>query len=139
MKRYSVMASQVPRDERGELVIKGLYLVGVRVSRGTQAALGAIRNELAKILTTQNHGKRLKGALFSNAAGLLLGMLSAQLVSQFFDFRGMHNLWGMLTERTLVSHDAFEAICFGVEFLVALVVFTLTDHFINEFRSRRRG
>lgn len=51
----------------------------------------------------------------------------------------MHNLWSILPRQTLVSGRTYEALCFFVEFFVALFVFTLTEYFINEYRSRRES
>ena len=93
--------------------------------------------ELAKIHKRQNHTKLARDTFVSNAVGLLMGMLSAQFVSQFFDVRSADNLWGLFSKQTIVSGDTYRALCFGVEFFVALLAFTLTDHVLNEYRSRR--
>jgi len=49
----------------------------------------------------------------------------------------MHSLWGVLSKQTLVSRNTCAVLCFAAEFFVALAVFTFTDYFINEYRSRR--
>ena len=65
-------------------------------------------------------------------------MLSAEVVGTFFEVRSFNNLWGLFPQRQLVSDTTFSMISFGVEFVVALTVFTLTEHYLGEFREWRQ-
>jgi hypothetical protein len=126
----------------------GSIILGARTRRGLAAAgtLVVLRTrrvstrfgaELRKIKNKNDHARRLRETFVSNAAGLLMGMLSAQFVGQFFAVRSVHNFWGLFSTQTFVSENAYRTLCFSVEFFVALIVFTLTDHFIDEYWSRR--
>jgi hypothetical protein len=139
MKRHSAIDLQLIRTTAGERVLRGLSIVRLQISPRAHLVSRAIGVRLAKIHRTQNHAKLARDTLISNGVGLLMGMLSAQFVSQFFAVKGIHNLWGILSKQTMVSDASYKALCFGVEFLVALAVFTLTDHFIDEYQTRRKA
>jgi len=139
MKRHSALDLQLVRTTAGEFALKTLSLVRGQVFLQARRVARAVGIELVKIHRAQNHTKLVTDTFVSNGAGLLMGMLSAQFVSRFFDVKGMHNLWGITSKQTLVSVSTYKGICFAVEFFVALVVFTLTDHLINEYRSRRES
>jgi hypothetical protein len=137
MKRHTAIDLELVRTTTGEYAIKSLRMVRGQVFVRVRRVSRIIGIELGKIYRTQNHTKLARETLVSNGVGLLMGMLSAQFVSQFFDVKGVHNLWGILSKHTVVSRNTYEVLCFAAEFFVALLVFTLTDHFINEYRSRR--
>ena len=139
MKPPSALDLKLIRMTAAEYALKRLSAFCAFFSFQGQRVFAAICIEIAKIHRRQNHAKLVTDTFISNAAGLLMGMLSAQFVSRFFDVKGLHNLWGITSRQTLVSENTYNGICFAVEFFVALVVFTLTDHFINEYRSRHRS
>ena len=138
MKRQAVIDTRLIRITAAEYALKGQSIYREILLPLVRGGTRAVGNELTKIHKRQNHVRLIRDTLVSNAAGLLMGMLSAQFVGKFFDVKGLNNLWGLLSKHTTVSGNTYQALCFSVEFLVALVVFTLTDHCINEYRSWRR-
>jgi hypothetical protein len=117
--------------------IRVLSPVRVELLLRARSASKRVGAELVKIHRNQIHAKRVTETFVSNAVGLWMGMISAKFVSQFFDVRSLHNLWGLFSRQTIVSEGTYRVLCFGTEFLVALIVFSLTDHFIEEWRARR--
>jgi len=97
-----------------------------------------IKNELVKIHQKRNLLNKFRVTLLHKALGLYLAMLSAEVVGTFFEVRSFNNLWGLFPQRQLVSDTTFSMISFGVEFVVALTVFTLTEHYLGEFREWRQ-
>jgi hypothetical protein len=138
MKQQRATCVSLSRTSVVEYAKGSFTAVRVQVFQHADRASRAIAVELVKIYRTQNHTKLVGETFASHGVGLLMGMLSAKFVSRFFDVKGMHNLWGLFSQRTLVSEQTYQALCFAAEFFVALAVFTLTDHFINEYRSRRQ-
>ena len=130
--RHAFLVSSRRRATRARFAI-----VRARVVRTTVRATCAIGTEVGKIYRGQNHGRLIKETLLAHGAGLLMGLSSAKLIGRFFDVKGMHNLWGLFSKRTLVSENTYQVLCFAAEFIVALVVFTLTDHYVREYRARR--
>ena len=49
------------------------------------------------------------------------------------------NLWGLLATRPVVSESTYEILSFTAEFFIALIVFTLTEHFLDEYRQRKKA
>jgi hypothetical protein len=96
-----------------------------------------IGNELKKIHHRENWIKRCGTTLIDNAAGLCMAMLAARIVESTVEVRQFGNLWGLLSTRPVVSESTFEILSFCVEFLVALIAFTLTEHYIEEYRQRK--
>ena len=137
MKRHSTIDPPFVGTTAGEIALRSLRIVRGQVFLRVCSVSTIVGIELRKIYRTQNHTKLARETFISNGVGLLMGMLSAQFVSQFFDVKGFHNLWGIMSTQTIVSRSTYEGLCFGAKFFVALLVFTLTDHFINEYRSRR--
>ena len=137
MKRHSTIDPPLGGTTAAEIALRSLRVVRGQVFLRVCSVSTIVGIELRKIYRTQNHTKLARETFISNGVGLLMGMLSAQFVSQFFDVKGFHNLWGIMSRQTIVSRNTYEILCFAAEFFVALLVFTLTDHFINEYRSRR--
>ena len=46
-------------------------------------------------------------------------------------------LWCLLATRPVVSEATYEVLSFAVEFFVALLAFTLTEHYQQEYRQRK--
>lgn len=137
MKRAFAMDLKLLRTTAGGYALKNLRIARVQGFLQVSRVSRMIGSELGKIHERQNHTKLARDTFLSNAVGLLMGMLSAQFVSRFFEVRSVHNLWGIFSKQTIVSDSTYGVLCFGVEFCVALIAFTLTDHFVHEFRSRR--
>jgi hypothetical protein len=97
------------------------------------------KGELVKIHRQQNWLQRCGTTFTGNAAGLGMAMLSTRLVEELVEKREVSNLWGLLASRPLVSERTFEILSFGVEYLLGLMVFTVTEYYIAEYQRRRRG
>ena len=66
-----------------------------------------------------------------------MAMLSSKIVQEHVEVEQFSNLWGLLATRPVVSESTYEIINFTVEFFIALIVFTLTEHFLSEYRQRK--
>lgn len=97
-----------------------------------------VRREITKIHNKQNWFKRCGITLFDNAIGLGIAMLAARVVEDLVEVEQFSNLWGLLATRPVVSEGTYEVMSFTVEFVIALIVFTLTEHYLDEFRERRK-
>ena len=95
-----------------------------------------IKQEAATIHRNQNWFKRCGMTLSGNAVGLLMAISSTKIVDHFVEVREMGNLWGLLASRPVVSETTYEVLNFTAEFIVALIVFTITEHYYQQFRKR---
>lgn len=98
-----------------------------------------LRSEAVKIHHSQNWVQRCSSTLGGNAAGLAVAMLSTRVVESMVETRGASNLWGLLADRPIVSESTFQVLSFAVEYLLALIVFAITEYYIDEYRRRRSG
>lgn len=96
-----------------------------------------IGTELKKIHHNENWIKRCGTTLIDNAAGLGMAMLAAKIVENMVEVKQFGNLWGLLSTRPVVSANTFEILNFSVEFIIALITFTVTEHYIGEYRQRK--
>lgn len=98
------------------------------VAKGsTRAMTTTLRN-----LHNKKHWmNRLGSTFWGNAIGLAIGMLSAQLLSNFVEVRGVENLWGLFSQRTLLSESSYRVLSFIAEFLVTLIVFSVVEYLID--------
>lgn len=108
------------------------------LQKGAGNAPRLMKQELGKMHQKQHFWERFKSALIHKSLGLILAMFSADLVGYFFEQRRASNLWGITAKGEIVSHETFTVIIFIVEFIIAMVVFTLTDHYLDEFKQRRQ-
>ena len=97
-----------------------------------------IRDEIVKIHKKQNWFKRCSSTLIDNAAGLGMAMLAGKLVQNQFEVEEFSNLWGLLATRPVVNESTYEILSFSAEFFIALIVFTLTEHFLDEYQQRKK-
>ena len=68
-----------------------------------------------------------------------MAMLAAKIVQNTVEVKQFSNLWGLLADRPLVSQSTYEVLSFSAEFVISLIVFTVTEHFIAEYRQRKRN
>ncbi|MDH5784052.1 MAG: hypothetical protein OEZ16_00415 [Chromatiales bacterium] len=116
----------------------GLYgVTRQRVVPAVGAGSARLKGEVAKIHSQQDWRKRSTATLTGNAAGLGMAMLSTRVVESLVEKREFGNLWGVLAERPVVSEATFELLSFVVEFILALIVFTVTEYYINEYQRKR--
>jgi hypothetical protein len=117
---------------------KGKTLYHNRLVPGVKRISRPIKNELIKIHRKRNMLDKFRVTLIHKGLGLYLAMISAGFVGGFIEVRSVNNLWGLFPERQLVSETTFSVVSFSVEFLVALTVFTITEHYLDEFREWRQ-
>ena len=121
-----------------ECIIEGAGLYRTRLAPIIHKSSGFVRQEAIEIHHRQNWFKRCGVTLFDNALGLGIAMLAARIVQDQVEVEHFSNLWGLLATRPVVSESTYELINFGVEFVIALIVFTLTEHYLEEFRARKK-
>lgn len=119
--------------ERGYQVTRNHLMPSI--SSGTRR----IRGELANIHRQQNWLQRFSNTFAGNAAGLGVAMLSTKLLESMVEKRQFSNMWGLFAEHPVVSETTFEVLSFGMEFLVGLVVFTVTEYYVAEYQRRRNA
>ena len=66
-----------------------------------------------------------------------MAMITAKIVQNYVEVKEFSNLWGLLAAHQVVSKKTYEILSFVVEFFVALIVFTLTEHYLEEYRQRK--
>lgn len=98
-----------------------------------------LKGELVRIHQQQNWVQRCSTTLSGNAAGLGMAMLSTKVVESMVEKREISNLWGLLADRPVVSETTFEVLSFSVEYLLGLIVFTMTEYYIVEYQRKREG
>ncbi|HEY9051246.1 MAG TPA: hypothetical protein VIQ03_06855 [Gammaproteobacteria bacterium] len=96
-----------------------------------------VKHEFIRIHEKQNWFQRCGATFAGNAIGLSMAMLSTKVVEHFVEVREMSNLWGLLASRPVVNETTYEVFSFVVEFAIALIVFTLTEHFYEELMQKR--
>lgn len=96
-----------------------------------------IKHEFIRIHEKQSWFQRCGATVAGNGIGLGMAMLSTRIVEHFVEVSDISNLWGLLASRPVVSETTYEVFSFVVEFIIALIVFTLTEHYYDEFRKRK--
>ena len=97
-----------------------------------------VSDEMVKIHKKQNWFKRCCTTVIDNAAGLAMAMFAGKIVQNQVEVQEFGNLWGLLATRPVVSESTYEILSFTAEFFIALIVFTLTEHFLGEYRLRKK-
>ncbi len=67
-----------------------------------------------------------------------MAMLTGKIVQSYVEVEQFSNLWGLIATRPVVSESTYEVLSFTVEFFIALLVFTLTEHYLSEYRKRKK-
>lgn len=96
-----------------------------------------VRHEVLKIHQKQNLFKRFGATMLDNSIGLITALLAGRIVQHFVEVSEFSNLWGILSDKPVVSETTFEILNFGVEFVIILFTFTLTEHYLSEYRERK--
>jgi len=117
--------------------ILGVKVYGEKLAPHIHKNSSRISDEIAKIHKKQNWFKRCSVTLIDNAAGLGMAMLAGKIVQNNFEVQEFSNLWGLLATRPVVSERTYEILSFSAEFIIALIVFTLTEHFLDEHRQKK--
>lgn len=76
--------------------------------------------------------KYLYDQLTGNFMGFLIGMSATSLVSQFFETRGLRNLWGITSKKTVVDKDTFANLEWIIAIVIGFVVFEVITKVVRE-------
>lgn len=136
-KEKAVIVKRVFTRSR-QCIVSGINIYRQKLAPYIHKGSCYLANEIVKIHSKQNWFKRCSITLFDNAAGLAMAMLAGNIVQNSFEVEQFSNLWGLLATRPVVSETTYEVLSFAVEFLIALIVFTLTEHYIEEYRRRKK-
>ena len=127
----------IPQSKKS--VILGINIYKERLAPLIHKSSSCISHEILKIHNRQNWFKRCGSTVLDNAAGLAMAMLAGKIVQNQVEVRQFGNLWGLLASRPLVSESTYEILSFTAEFFIALIVFTLTEHYIEEYRKKKKA
>lgn len=130
-----VITQVIPKTKKYTLL--GVKIYNEKVAPNIHKGSSKVSQELFKIHKKQNWFKRLGTTMLDNSAGLIMALFSAKIVQNFVEVREFGNLWGLLATHPVVSEMTFEVISFSVEFAVALLAFTLTEHYQEEYKNRK--
>ena len=95
------------------------------------------KNTLVTIHHKQHWFKRCGKTMFENSVGLALAILATKIVQHFVEVREFSNLWGLFATRPVVSEATYETLSFLIELIIALMVFSISEHFFEEYRNRK--
>lgn len=76
--------------------------------------------------------KYLYDQLTGNFMGFLIGMSATSLVSQFFETRGLRNLWGITSKKTIVDKDTFANLEWVISIFIGFIVFEVFTKVLRE-------
>ena len=75
--------------------------------------------------------------LTGNFLGFIVGMSATSLVSQFFEKRGIKNLWGITSRKAVVDKDTFAALEWCVSILIGFIVFEMVTKGLKQWLEKR--
>ncbi|MCK4676097.1 MAG: hypothetical protein KAT61_09265 [Gammaproteobacteria bacterium] len=125
----------VPQSKK--CFILGIKIYQEKLSPRLLKSSSFIRHEMVKIHNKQNWFKRCGITMIDNAAGLGMALLAGKIVQNQVEVQEFSNLWGLLATRPVVSESTYEILSFTAEFVIALIVFTITEHYIEEYRKKK--
>jgi hypothetical protein len=70
--------------------------------------------------------------LTGNLLGFIVGMWATGLVSQFFETRSLHNLFGFRSKKTLVDKTTFAWLEWSASVIVGFIVFEIVQKVVME-------
>ena len=76
--------------------------------------------------------KYLYNQLTGTFAGFLIGMSATKLVAQFFETRGLKNLWGLASKKTIVDKDTFGNLEWIISIVIGFIVFEIFTKVVKE-------
>lgn len=133
--RLLLVTKVIPQSKK--YTVLGIKIYCEKLAPHINKGSARIGHELLKIHNKQNWFKRFGFTMLDNSAGLGMAMISTKIVQNFVEVEGFGNLWGLLATRPVVSEATYEVLSFAVEFFVALLAFTLTEHYQQEYRQRK--
>lgn len=122
-KKYTALGVKAYNEKLAPNIHKGSSKVGA---------------ELLKIHKKQNWFLRFGLTMSDNSAGLGMAIFSTKILENLVEVEEFSNLWGLLATHPVVSEATYETLSFAVEFFVALLVFTLTEHYRDEYRKSKK-
>jgi len=126
----------IPQSKK--CVILGIKVYKEKLAPHIYKSSSRIGHEIVKIHNKQNWFKRCGITALDNSIGLGMAMLAGKIVQNQVEVQELGNLWGFLASRPVVSESTYEILSFAAEFFIALIVFTLTEHFLDEYRQRKK-
>lgn len=123
LRKYASAGMRINREKLVPIVYKSSRFIG---------------GELKKVNRRENWFKRCGITLIDNAAGLAMALLASKIVQNTVEVKQFSNLWGLLADRPVVSESTYQILSFSAEFVISLIVFTLTEHYIAEYRQRKK-
>jgi hypothetical protein len=76
--------------------------------------------------------KYLYNQLTGTFAGFLIGMSATKLVAQFFETRGLKNLWGLASKKTIVDKNTFGNLEWIISVVIGFIVFEIFTRVVKE-------
>jgi hypothetical protein len=76
--------------------------------------------------------KYLYKQLTGTFAGFLIGMSATKLVAQFFETRGLRNLWGLTSKKTIVDKGTFSNLEWIISIVIGFIVFEIFTKVVKE-------
>ena len=76
--------------------------------------------------------KYLYNQLTGTFAGFLIGMSATKLVAQFFETRGLKNLWGLASKKTIVDKNTFGNLEWIISIVIGFIVFEIFTKVVKE-------
>ncbi len=134
--RWVIVKLIIPQSKK--YIIFGIRVYKEKLAPHIHKSSSHFSDEIIKIHKKQNWFKRCGTTVIDNAAGLGMAMLAGKLVQNQVEVQEISNLWGLLATRPIVSESTYEILSFTAEFFIALIVFTLTEHFLEEYRQRKK-
>ena len=114
-------------------VLKDLWRVLNAMLRPMIQVIASSTGSTLRNLHNKKHWTlRFRATLWGNAVGLAIAMISAELITNFIEVRGIENMWGLFSQRTVVSDETFKILSFIAEFFIALVIFSIIEYFLDQ-------
>ena len=76
--------------------------------------------------------KYLYDQLTGNFMGFLIGLSATSLVSKFFETRGLKNLWGITSKKTVVDKDTFANLEWIISIVIGFIVFEVMTKVVKD-------
>ncbi|MFN3402839.1 MAG: hypothetical protein ACK40G_02015 [Cytophagaceae bacterium] len=73
----------------------------------------------------------LREELTGRLIGFVVGMWTSQLLSGFFETRGLKNLWGLRAKKTIIDKQTYEILDWTVSIVIGFVVFEIIQRIIK--------
>lgn len=74
--------------------------------------------------------------LLGHGVGWVSGLLSVQLISNFFEEKSISNLWGFWSDKWVVDHDTFTNLEWAIAAIGGYLIMKLVDKYWTPFLSK---